>query len=139
MVGDAPRACVIDNSVVVSWLYPAQTSAYTEALLERIGRSTLHVAFIWPAEYANTAAALVRRGLLDEAQGEEMIALAGRLNLNVDRMPPASDALYRLARQYALSAYDAAYLELALRLRCPLATRDTALERAARAEGLFLI
>jgi predicted nucleic acid-binding protein len=130
---------VIDNSVVVSWLYPAQAAPYTEALLERVGGGALHAAFIWPAEYANTAAVMVRRGLLSEAQGEDMLGLAARLNLSIDAVPPDPMALYRLARQHALSAYDAAYLELALRLKLPLATRDSALERAARAHDLFLV
>jgi len=44
-----------------------------------------------------------------------------------------------LARFHRLTAYDAAYLELALRLNAPLATLDDALSNAARAEGVVLI
>jgi len=43
--------------------------------------------------------------------------------------------LLNLARKHRLTAYDAAYLELALRLDLPLATVDDRLMRAARAEG----
>ena len=43
-----------------------------------------------------------------------------------------------LARRYRLSAYDAAYLELALRLGLPLATLDADLVKAATTAGLSI-
>lgn len=52
-------AFVVDNSVVVAWLYPSQATAYTERLLEISAASTLHTAFIWPAEFTNAASAMV--------------------------------------------------------------------------------
>ena len=45
----------------------------------------------------------------------------------------------RLAEQHRLTAYDAAYLELAVRLRLPLATGDEALIAAAESEGVALL
>lgn len=130
--------CVVDNSVIVSWIFPAQATPYTERLLELAGSSTLHTAFIWPAEFANVASVMVRRGLLSEAQGEDMLRMADTLNLITDRTPPDIATLYRTSRRHALSVYDAAYLELAMRLDLPLATRDASLEKAARALDLFL-
>ena len=44
-----------------------------------------------------------------------------------------------LGRQEGLAAYDAAYLELALRLGLPLATLDTRLAEAARKCGVKLV
>jgi len=44
-----------------------------------------------------------------------------------------------LARQYALTIYDAAYLELAIRRHSGLATIDKALARAAAAAGVELL
>ena len=41
-----------------------------------------------------------------------------------------------LARQYQLTGYDAAYLELAIRHRLPVASLDRALSKAALASGL---
>ena len=49
---------------------------------------------------------------------------------------PRSDAVMRLARAHQLSAYDALYLELALRHHADLATLDRALRLAAIAEGV---
>jgi predicted nucleic acid-binding protein len=44
--------------------------------------------------------------------------------------------LVTLARDHRLSAYDAAYLELALRERLPIATTDRALREAATTAGV---
>jgi predicted nucleic acid-binding protein len=49
------------------------------------------------------------------------------------------DRTLALARHHALTIYDAAYLEVTLRLALPLATLDDQLSRAARAESVDLI
>lgn len=43
-----------------------------------------------------------------------------------------------LAREYGLSAYDAAYLELSIRQGAPLATLDDRLGKAARRAGVTI-
>jgi predicted nucleic acid-binding protein len=64
-----------------------------------------------------------------------------RLPVEVDA--PVSATVFHvtqgLCRKHGLTAYDAAYLELAMRNRLPLATADGALERAARAEGIEIV
>lgn len=67
-----------------------------------------------------------------------MIGMTDTLGLLVDRTPVDLRALYQVSRRYGLSAYDTSYLELAMRLNIPLATRDTALMRASQTFGLFL-
>jgi predicted nucleic acid-binding protein len=44
--------------------------------------------------------------------------------------------LFALALRYGLGAYDAVYLDLALRRQLPLATQDAALREAALAAGV---
>jgi len=44
--------------------------------------------------------------------------------------------LFALADRHGISAYDAAYVELAQRRGLPLATRDANLARAARGAGV---
>jgi predicted nucleic acid-binding protein len=53
---------------------------------------------------------------------------------STDRRRPL-EPIRLLARGHGLSAYDAAYLELALRLGVPLATLDRRLAAAARRAG----
>jgi predicted nucleic acid-binding protein len=132
-------AFVVDNSVVVSWLYAGQATDYTERVLESSGTSTLHTSFIWPAEFANAATVMVKRGLLSDELGSAMIRMADTLGLVVDRTPTDLRVLYQVSRRYGLSAYDASYLELAMRLNIPLATRDTALIKASQSLDLFLV
>jgi predicted nucleic acid-binding protein len=47
--------------------------------------------------------------------------------------------LLSLALRFQLTSYDAAYLELALRLQLPIATRDDALVEAAWAAGVGVL
>lgn len=131
-------AFVVDNSVAVAWLYPGQATAYTERVLESSGTSTLHTSFIWPAEFANAATVMVNRGILTDELGTEMIRMVDTLGLVIDRTPVDLRVLYQVSRRYGLSAYDASYLELAMRLNIPLATRDKALMKASQTLELFL-
>jgi len=61
-----------------------------------------------------------------------------RIRIAVDGGPVAPDNLFAVGERHGLSAYDAAYLELAQRRGIPLATGDDGLKRAARAAGVFL-
>jgi len=79
-------AYIVDNSVVVAWLYPGQATHYTERLLERSSSSTLHASFIWPAEFANAASVMVKRGILtDELSGNVMGVVANPPPDMIDR------------------------------------------------------
>ena len=85
-------------------------------------------------------AKLESKGALSEADSQRYITLLGRLNLTTDQAT-ASQALgdtLNLARRYQLSAYDAAYLEVALRTGLPLATLDAALAKAATTAGVSI-
>lgn len=131
-------AFVVDNSVAVAWVYPRQATEYTERLLELSAGGTLHTAFIWPAEFTNAASVMVNRGLLSDELGKEMMSMVEKFGFVVDRAPVDSSKLYQICRQYRLSAYDAAYLELAMRMDIPLATRDAELRKAAETLNLYL-
>ena len=61
-----------------------------------------------------------------------------RLPIRIERGPDER-LVVALARKHRLTAYDAAYLDLAVRLTAPMATLDRALADAALAEGLELV
>jgi len=61
------------------------------------------------------------------------------LPLRINTTPPAPAALLSLALRHDLTSYDAAYLELALRLQLPIATGDGALAEAAWAAGVGVL
>ncbi len=81
------------------------------------------------------------RGLVTEARSQAFVALLNLLNITEDKetaKQALSDTL-NLARRYKLSAYDGAYLELALRTGTPLATLDADLMVAAKRAGATVL
>lgn len=93
---------------------------------------------IWWYELRNALIVNERRGRLRAADTRATLADIGDLSVSVDRDHDES-ALLDLARQYKLSVYDAAYLEVAARHELPLASLDGRLCRAAGAAHIALI
>lgn len=131
---------VLDASVALLWLAPETNPTgvtYAAAALTALKQSQAVVPSLLALEVANVLAKLESRGVVTEADSQRYIALLGRLNVTVDQATAAhalGDTL-NLARRYKLSAYDAAYLELALRTGLPLATLDADLAKAATTAG----
>ena len=130
-------AFVADNSVVIAWLSRSQASPYTDRLFKRHEKDEVVVPSVWPYEFANALAVLERRKILSAALADEIVENAARLITRIDAPPASPASLLTIARKHGLSAYDAAYLELAQRMRFPLATRDSALATVARNMGLL--
>jgi predicted nucleic acid-binding protein len=109
--------------------------------LERLVLDAASVPAIWHVEIANVLALSERRGRITPAGSGEFIALLETLAIVVDEETP-SRALGRvldLARAEQLTAYDAAYLELAIRLGVPLASKDADLCDAAERLGVSVL
>lgn len=92
----------------------------------------------WPLEVANTVLMGERCPRSTEAQAAQWLTYLGFLPIAVDdeTNDRAWGEVLSLARAHRLSAYDAAYLELALRRGLPLATRDDKLKAADSAAGV---
>jgi predicted nucleic acid-binding protein len=131
---------VLDASVTLCWLFEDQATAYTDSVLDRLGGGDGAVApAIWPFEIANAVAVAERRKLVNPSQAVAFLQTLGQLSIAVDRkIEHIFNAVLEAARRYRLSAYDAGYLELAMREALPLATLDAALRNAARAAGVRL-
>ena len=129
---------VIDSSIGIGWVHPSQSDDLTQRLLEEAKAGTaIYVPSLWHLEMANTLIMLVRRKKISDAQREVGLTLLSQLRIIIDNETNrvAFSAISELAGKYALSAYDAAYLELARRKSLPLATRDEALKTAAKKAG----
>lgn len=130
---------VADASVGVAWAVPAQSSKAAEDLLDEVASGTPFVTpVLWTFEVANALVMLARRKRIQAEQAARALRALGRLTPTVDDEGPrlAFGRIASLAGEYELSVYDAAYLELALRRRLPLASRDAALNQAAKLAGL---
>ncbi|MEP6961294.1 MAG: type II toxin-antitoxin system VapC family toxin, partial [Acidobacteriota bacterium] len=93
---------------------------------------------LWMLEVANTLCMLVRRGKLHRTRRVEACDALMLLKPSIDEEAAAYafGRLTELAENYQLTVYDASYLELALRRGLPLASRDTALNKAAKRCGV---
>lgn len=91
---------------------------------------------LWQLELCNLMLSAQRRRRITAAKRQELMAHAQALRLRVDREPVAMTTLDALATRHGLSAYDAAYLELALRRTLPLATLGEALQKAMADAGV---
>jgi predicted nucleic acid-binding protein len=137
---------VLDASVTLTWLLgDAKPSdhAYAGAVLATMARPgmTATVPVTWGLEVSNVLARSEARGLTTEAQGEAFLEMLAGMAIESDAATFANalSSTLQLARRYGLSAYDASYLELALRAGLPLATLDGGLIKAARKAGVGLL
>ena len=132
---------VVDTSVAMAWCFEDEATPVTRQVLERLAVEVASVPAIWPIEVANVLALAERRRRISPAESAEFIARIERLAIEVDEAT-ASRAFARvldLAREERLTAYDAAYLELAMRLGVPLATKDGPLGDAATRLGVAVL
>jgi predicted nucleic acid-binding protein len=132
---------VLDVSLSCAWCFADEANAEAWAILERLQTQRAHVPALWLWETANVLVQAKRRGRISPAAIRTYLGLLEGLPISVDQPSTASawhDTL-ALARSHRLTSYDAAYLELALRRSLPLASRDQALQAAARAEGVPLL
>jgi predicted nucleic acid-binding protein len=136
------KALVIDGSTALGFLMPdEQVPAAVEALdaLER-GVPTFAPAH-WPLEVANGLLVAERRRRATHAVVTEALHVVLSLPIEIDTETArrVGGETAGLARQYGLALYDAAYLELAMRLGAALATGDAALARAAKKAGVEVV
>ncbi len=129
---------VVDCSVAARWLLPDEATPYTEAVFDLLATRDAVVPALFLSEFANVFLKLSRQHKLPANLAAGAVQRFAYLGLEVDRQTPDPERLYSLAVQYGLSAYDATYLELALRRGVPLACWDGGLRAAAEKAGLYL-
>jgi predicted nucleic acid-binding protein len=129
---------VVDASVTACWFMPDERHPIADAAFQRIAHDPAVAPVLWWYELRNVLIVSERRGRLDSAKTARVLRLLKGLPVAIDA-DVEEEALMQLARRHRLTAYDAAYLELALRKGHPLATLDGALSTAARAERVPLI
>ncbi len=130
---------VADSSVAISWVALSQSTKVTDHLLDDVVAGTpFIVPVLWMFEVSNSLLVLMRRKRIDPEDCSRARATLSRLMPVVDDEGPrlALSQITDLAQKHGLSVYDAAYLELAIRKRLPLASRDASLNKAAKHAGV---
>jgi predicted nucleic acid-binding protein len=137
---DATDAFVLDGSVTLAWGFTDKGDGYATAILDKMPDLQAYVSGLWPLEVANALLVGERHGRTTPADAARFLAILGTFPITADSETVARAWVetMHLARAHNLSTYDAAYLELAMRLGLPLATLDGKLKAAATAVGITL-
>ena len=126
---------VIDCSAAVPWFLDDEANAWSESLLDAVPGYSLHVPALWHLEFSNVLLTAQRRKRVSAKDAKGLLARASRLPLVTDNRVVPLVEIADLAEVHGITTYDAAYLELAMRLNCSLATQDKALAKAAKRLG----
>ena len=133
---------VPDASVALTWCFESEATPWTDGVLQRLknGEEAIVPAH-WPMEVANTLVMALRRGRITDEKAQSFLRDISSLPIRIDpeSTTQAFNRAFTFARQYKLTSYDAAYLDVAMRASLPLATLDVDLRKAAEAAGVPLV
>lgn len=131
---------VLDASVACAWLIRDEVSNYAEDIIASLPTQSALSPSLWSLEITNTLCVVFRRGRISE--DDFFLAVSQMKQLQIIEEPYSQERVIEcfapLAKKHQLSTYDAAYLELAMRRKLPIASLDTALVNAAEKEGVDL-
>lgn len=124
---------VLDAAMAVAWLFEEERSPAAQDVLNMVSEGGAVVPSLWRLEVANVLRNSVRKGRCDAAYADSALQRFARLPIEVDTETDARawGAIRDLSNAEGLTTYDAAYLELAIRLNLPLASGDGTLVAAA--------
>jgi len=132
---------VIDGSTALGFLLADEQPESASRALDAVERGVpTIVPAQWWVEVANGLIMAERRKRASQAEITEALNLVAALPVITDEQTAqrAFSDTAALARQYELTIYDAAYLELAMRRGASLATTDGALVKAAEVAGVAI-
>jgi predicted nucleic acid-binding protein len=132
---------VLDASIAAAWVLEDEQSELADQIIDSLATKTALAPYLWALEIGNILLVAERRGRIDAAKRKLMLEAVRDLGVVEEAQPQAIafGAVQDLATKHRLSSYDAAYLELAVRLGLPLATLDEALRKAATLEKVPLV
>jgi len=134
-------AVVIDSSIALTWCFADEATEDTDALFERVRDHGAVVPALWHLELGNVLLQAEKRGRITARDVATRLDLIAQLPIATD--PETAVRAWReiiaLARAERLTIYDATYLELAVRRKLPLLTKDSDLAQAARRQGVVVL
>jgi predicted nucleic acid-binding protein len=132
---------VLDASMALAWQFKRVDPAeilLAEKVLKHLATESAIVPALWFVEVANGVLRVERQGAIRATQTAYFLNELSQEEIVTDEISPRARqaAVVDLARTHGLTAYDATYLELAMRRAATLATFDRKLAAAARAAGV---
>ena len=131
---------VVDASVALAWALPDEGSPYADAVLGVVEQEGLRVPDLWAREFANGLAVAYLRTRITSTDEKAFLVALSHLNIEVEDASPLTVVRdgTAAAMRYGLTAYDAAYVDLASRERLTLATFDVPMRKAAEQSGVTI-
>ena len=126
---------VVDASVVLTWCFPGENAAMAQHVAGMFKRGGTAVApSFWPHEVLNALLVGEKRKRISKELVRSFLDDVARLPIALEQFPAGVvfDRIQQLSREHGLTAYDAAYLDLALESGIPIATLDEDLVRACK-------
>lgn len=130
---------VVDSSLALSWCFTDEATPATWRALDIGSLGGMFVPAIWFAEIGNVLVLAERRGRITSQDSATFLDRLSRWPISAEQPTAAISGAIRLARQHSLTLYDAAYLDLSMRIGRPLGTLDKQLRAAAEKEGVELL
>ncbi len=132
---------VLDASATFAWLLPAETTEAIREVFSMVETDGAVVPALWRLEVTNSLTMAARRKRIESAFRDMALVELAAYDIRVDQETDqhAWFETMMLADRFALTMYDAAYLELAQRRSLPLATLDRDLANAAKASGVAIL
>jgi predicted nucleic acid-binding protein len=128
---------VIDASVALAWSFHDERTEANLVVSRMVADNGARVPAMWPYEVANTFRMAVRKGRISPALRQALIDSLNMLPIEIDlSISESMSAISAISDHRDLTVYDASYIELARRMRLPLATPDIQMSAAARSEGV---
>lgn len=132
---------VLDSSIALSWCFEDERTPATTALLDQVTEHGAVAPLSWPLEVLNGLIMAERCGRLDAENCQHLSGFLHQLPVVIDHETgsQAWTETAALAVRFRLTIYNAVYLELAQRLRLPLASLDPELRIAGSALGITVL
>ena len=129
---------VVDASFIASLFLPDEASKAGDRIADEIAREGAAAPSLLQLEMTNILLMAHRRKRISGVQFQHLSEALDQLPIALQPAltPKQRAEVLRLAERHGLTAYDAAYLELAMRLSLPLASLDKPLLKATKAEGV---
>jgi predicted nucleic acid-binding protein len=133
---------VLDASIVLTWCFPDENTAMAQHVADMFKQGDTAVApSFWPHEVLNTLLVGEKRKRISKELVRSFLDDLATLPIVLEQFPArvVFDRTQRLSREHGLTAYDAAYLDLALDSGLPLATLDEDLVQACKKARVRLV
>ncbi len=132
---------VLDAWIALAWLLPDEQAEQAEQVVIQAKLAGALAPALFPLEVTNALRSNIKRRRIDVQYRDKALEQLERLGVARDLEsfdPTVLAETVRLSDKHDLTVYDAAYLELAIRLKAPLGTFDDDLRRAAEAEDVVV-